>query len=480
MTLMNKFLSKYRNMSKPVKASLWFTLCNIMQKGIQFVTIPIYTRMMSTEQYGEYTVFLSWYQIISIFATLNMWNYVINNGLVKYEKDKDGFVSSLQGLSTTLTAIFTVVYMLLSGVWETWTQLTPAMMVVMIAELLVMPSFEYWCAKKRFEYDFKWVVILSLMITALIPAVSIPLVMIMSEKGLAAIIGRAATSSVIYVIPFIIIMVKGRRFYNREYWRFALKFNLPLIPHFLSTMILQQSDRIMISNMCGQDKAGIYSLAYSISMVLLMVNSAIQASFVPYTYNSMKEKKYDGIRKNSLVLITIVAVLNLMLVLVAPEVLAILGTSEYSAAAYVMPPVAMSSVLMFLFNLFANIEYYFEETKFVMTASVISAVINIALNYVFISRFGFIAAGYTTLVCYAIYSAAHYFFMKIVIKKHIPGADIYNGKLIFSMMFGIITFSMLVMLIYDYAVIRIGILVVLAIVAYIKRKSIADRLNLKD
>ena len=115
-----------------------------------------------------------------------------------------------------------------------------------------------------------------------------------------------------------------------------------------------------------------------------------------------------------------------------------------------------------------------------MTASVISAVINIALNYVFISRFGFIAAGYTTLVCYAIYSAAHYFFMKIVIKKHIPGADIYNGKLIFSMMFGIITFSMLVMLIYDYAVIRIGILVVLAIVAYIKRKSIADRLNLKD
>ena len=259
---MNKFLNKYRNMSKPVKASLWFTLCNIMQKGIQFVTIPIYTRMMSTEQYGEYTVFLSWYQIISIFATLNMWNYVINNGLVKYEKDKDGFVSSLQGLSTTLTAIFTVVYMLLSGVWETWTQLTPAMMVVMIAELLVMPSFEYWCAKKRFEYDFKWVVILSLMITALIPAVSIPLVMIMSEKGLAAIIGRAATSSVIYVIPFIIIMVKGRRFYNREYWRFALKFNLPLIPHFLSTMILQQSDRIMISNMCGQDKAGIYSLAF--------------------------------------------------------------------------------------------------------------------------------------------------------------------------------------------------------------------------
>ena len=103
-------------------------------------------------------------------------------------------------------------------------------------------------------------------------------------------------------------------------------------------------------------------------MVLLMVNSAIQASFVPYTYNSMKEKKYDGIRKNSLVLITIVAVLNLMLVLVAPEVLAILGTSEYSAAAYVMPPVALSSVLMFLFNLFANIEYFFEETKFVMTA----------------------------------------------------------------------------------------------------------------
>ena len=63
---------KYQNMNPVVKAGFAFTLCNVLQRGIQFLITPIYTRVLSTEQYGEYSLFITWMDIMLIFGTLNL------------------------------------------------------------------------------------------------------------------------------------------------------------------------------------------------------------------------------------------------------------------------------------------------------------------------------------------------------------------------------------------------------------------------
>ena len=49
---MNKLLDKYKKIPAPVKAGLWFFICTVLQKGIVFLTVPIFTRLLTTEQYG--------------------------------------------------------------------------------------------------------------------------------------------------------------------------------------------------------------------------------------------------------------------------------------------------------------------------------------------------------------------------------------------------------------------------------------------
>ncbi|MTV96675.1 oligosaccharide flippase family protein, partial [Streptococcus pneumoniae] len=115
---MKKILNKYYSLSNPVKASIWFTICNVLQKGISMITVPIFTRLLTTEQYGVYSVYQSWYSIIGVFATLNLYYGVFNNGMVKYEKDKNAFTSSMQGLTTTVTAIFLVIYLIGIDFWN--------------------------------------------------------------------------------------------------------------------------------------------------------------------------------------------------------------------------------------------------------------------------------------------------------------------------------------------------------------------------
>ena len=72
----------------------------------------IFTRLLTTEQYGLLTVYQSWMAIISVFTTLNLSAGVFNNGMIKYPGQKNQFLSSLLGLSTTVTAVFFIVYLI--------------------------------------------------------------------------------------------------------------------------------------------------------------------------------------------------------------------------------------------------------------------------------------------------------------------------------------------------------------------------------
>ena len=98
--------SKYRSLSVQAKAALWFTICSFLQKGISFITVPIFTRLMSTEEYGTYTVYLSWLQILTIMTSLYLFNGVYDNAMAKYEKQRDEYTSAMQGLTLVITEDF--------------------------------------------------------------------------------------------------------------------------------------------------------------------------------------------------------------------------------------------------------------------------------------------------------------------------------------------------------------------------------------
>ena len=73
-TIKNKYnvLKKYSELPIPLKASFWFLITGFLQKGISVITTPIFTRLLSTSEYGQLSIYNSWAGIITIFATLNL------------------------------------------------------------------------------------------------------------------------------------------------------------------------------------------------------------------------------------------------------------------------------------------------------------------------------------------------------------------------------------------------------------------------
>ena len=61
--MLNNLLKRYESFSVAAKAAIWFVFCNVMQKGIATITVPIFTRMLTTDEYGVYSIYLSWFNI---------------------------------------------------------------------------------------------------------------------------------------------------------------------------------------------------------------------------------------------------------------------------------------------------------------------------------------------------------------------------------------------------------------------------------
>ena len=247
---------------------------------------------------------------------------------------------------------------------------------------------------------------------------------------------------------------------------------MPLLPHYLSTVLLHSSDKIIIKDIIGQAQAGIYGVAYTASMCMQLFSTSINQALQPWFFQKIKTKKLQGVYKTINAILILVAGLNLFLIALAPELIMILAPKEYYEAIWVIPPLAASVVVMFFYQYFVNVEFYFEESRLTALASIGAAVLNISLNYILIPIYGYIAAGYTTLISYLIFGFAHYFFMRQVCRKHDIPDNIFNIRHMILILLGFFGAAAVLTIGYSFSFIRYLAIIVFAIVIFLHRKQL--------
>lgn len=468
---MDKLIAKYKNMPVQIKASLWFLICSMLQRGISVITTPIFTRLLTTSEYGEYNLFNSWWSIINVFVSLHLFSGIYTQGLVKFDDRKERYSSALQGLTLTLVLTWSAIYFIFHDQVNRLIGLNILQMTALFAMIWTSAVFNFWASAQRVSYRYQRLVALTLIVSIAKPVIGIFLVTHCEDKVTARILGIAGVELVCYIGLFISQMKRGRVFYAKETWKYGLTLSIPLIPHYLSQTILNNSDRIMIEKMVGTSSVGIYSLAYSLSMIMTLFNSALLQTLDPWIYQKIKTNRVKDIAKVAYAALVLIAAINLVLIIMAPEIVRLFAPSEYYEAIWVIPPIAMGVYFLFAYNLFADFEFYFEKTKALAMATVIGALLNIVLNYIFIKLFGYVAAGYTTLVCYALYATLHYLVMRKICKTNLEGVQPYNLKILLAITFCFLAIGFTTLLTYGNSIVRYAFAaaILVAIVCNFKR-----------
>ncbi len=466
--MIKKICKKYMSMALPVKAGMWFMICSIIPQVISVIMTTIFTRILTTNDYGISSNYSAWYNILSIFITLNLNCGVYNNAMLKYEKDRDAYTSATMGLSILLGLIGFAVLMVFRNPLSQAMSLPVSLLLCLALQCLLYNSYGCWVSRVKYEYNYKYLILITLIVSICSPLLSVVFIYISKNKAVGKVWGQSSIYLLLGVIFYVLAFSKNKKLFNKEYWTFALRFNLLLVPHYLSLVILNQSDRVMITSMCGAAENGLYSVAYSAASLLLILNSSLTQSLTPWCYHNMKNKNFGAMKKIINVICCIYAGIDLLFIMLTPEVIAILAGAKYAEAVYVIPPVASSMYLILLYNIYSIFEFYYEKTKPVMMCSTISAGLNILLNYLFIPKYGYLAAGYTTLACYLFNSIMHIFVVRRI--ESSQGGSGVSIKGSFSIGLFLIVASFGVTCLYPFPVLRWSIFIAAFVAVVLKRK----------
>lgn len=467
-----KGLNRYKRLPDEIKATFWFLICSIIQKGISLITVPIFTRLLSVEEYGIYTSYITWLDMFMVFTTFKLNFGVFNKGITKYKDYKHEYVSTMQIITSFLTMIFLLIYILFRKLFNSLTELPTIIMLMMITEMFFNPAISFWSLKERYELKYSNVVFVTLFIAVVNPFFGIIAVIHSQSPAYARICSCIFVDVIFGACIYIHNIRKSKKIYVPQMAKYALLFNFPLIPHYVAEYIVDQSDRVMIQKMCTKADLGLYSVSYSAASAIRIVVGSLNSALIPWLYQNIDSKHYHSVRRIINISLILMGIPILLFILFAPEVLFLLAPAKYYEAKYVIPPVAGSVFYIFCFGILGNIEFYFDKNKFTMYVSSISAILNILLNYFGIKLFGYVAAAYSTLICYFVLTVSHACFTDHISRK-MANFKIINIRFILAASLTMIVFIIICSFLYNNSFIRYSILVIaMGIIGLYKKRII--------
>lgn len=470
----------YKNFPVQMKASIWFVLSTVLLKGISFITVPIFTRIMDTEQYGIYSVYLTWCEIFTIIGTFGFESCAYMSVLTKFEgKERDEAESSLLELSFFLTTILMITFTFLGKQISTLVGVPQNILMLMCVQIYFLPAVNFWSVKNRFLYKYRSLVFVS--VTMSVANAILGVLFINNFFITNQAFGRVMSIVIVqvaYGVALLRLLLKGKQIiFSAKYWQWAMRLHLPLLPHTLSLKVLAGADKIMINTMISATATALYSVSYSIAVVVNLIKTSIIDAIRPWIYTCLKNNETDNMKSVLNGLLVFVSALTLVFVAFAPEVITLVAPANYYEAIYCMPPVMISSFFTFLYSTFSIIEMYYEETKKIMVASIAAAVLNIILNALLIPVYGYIAAAFATLFCYIFLAIFHYFMARKVLQEHNLMIEMFDGRTIlvisFILLFALIAFEYL----YTKTLLRYFALTFILLMMFIKRKYFLNLLK---
>lgn len=457
--MIKKLICKFIEMNEGAKSALSYTMATMLSKGLAIITVPIFARIMTTEQIGNVNLFNSWFSLVGAFATLSLTSGGYLVALNEFSDNREKYQSSVLSLTSLIALFLMFIYIISPDFWEELTGLSQPLLILMLLGFLFSPAMDFWLARQRFEYKYKKPVAIIMTSSIVASILSIIVVLHLDKTGSNLVAeGRLFANYIILfgvaAILWLNTLIKGKVFFNIEYWKFSLSLSIPLIGYSIAAQILSVSDRVMIGRMVNNSAVGIYSTLYSVSSISLLIWQAIHASYVPFLFNNFG-KENTTLKKNTNYLVITYAFFALGLTYFAPEIVRILATPEYYEAIYIMPAIAAGIFLTCFTNLYSDIPLYYKKTKYVMFPAIIAAILNVVLNYICIPIFGYMIAAYTTLISYVMWAILQaYWCKKICYQNRVDTNTLFDDKSLFVIALITIALCLFSTLLYNLFLVR--------------------------
>lgn len=406
-------------MKKQNRVAFFNILSTMLLRGISMFTAPLFSRLLGTEGYGVVSLYTVWVGVAAIAFTLQT-NGTLVNARIEYPEDQQ---HKYQSSVMTLSLLF---FLLCSGVTIAFLPQVSALLKLhwVLILLILFHSFGSYCVNflnSKFTYEFKADRNMYVSVGITLSTIVLSVILILLMPAHINYYGRVLALALVYggmgIGVCTYVLLKGKTFYNKEYWTLALTLALPVVFYSLSDLALGQCDRVMLQQMMNESMVGQYSMAYNFGGIMFTIFGALNNTWTPFYFEDMKQKRQSAMRAQAGHFLELFTVLSVGFILLAPEVYHVFARWDFWAGTPLIPIFVTSYYLNFLCTFPVNYEYFHKKTKAVAVITVSTSMLNIGLNYVLIRQFGVAGAALATALSHGVQFISHYIYVRYILKK---------------------------------------------------------------
>lgn len=455
-----------------IQSSLIYFLGTVLLRGISFLTLPIYTRIMLPEEYGLYSLFTASLSIVTIFVGFQIQGSVNLTYNTKSEEEFDTYVANISLFPLLILIISLLLLLIVPQLTITLRVPSVLFSIMMFIQAYFGVVINIYMSELIIKKRPKKHLVVSIITTILNVVLSVSFVLMFTDHSyFAMVIAGVIANLIIVIYIFFKYIFRIQLSSLKEDWKYGLRLSLPLIFHVLSHQVLNVADRFMLEKYQTEIQVAIYSVVYSIGAIIQMIWSAINNAWIPWYFENLKESSHKMIRLYSKQYIIFFSIGTVLFLLISPEITLILGGKQYYSGVNSVPLIILAYFFVFLYSFYVNYEFAKEKTILIPLATILAAIINIILNIYFIPRYGYLGASLTTAISYFLMLMFHYFVV-VNVMKHRDFPDYYTWLSIVAILIGMsITYVFL-----DEVIIRVLIFIMIMLgyggyVFYLLKKS---------
>lgn len=390
---------------KLFKSAGIYVFSSMLNAAVPFLLIPVFTRNMSTSDYGLFSMFQMVILVFGPVVGLSIHGAVTRQ---YYERDRIDFPRYVTNAlfilvfsTVTISALAFVsnhlIYKLTDLSWF-WIQLSI---------LVAASQFIFQVVLVLFQVRFKAISYGVFLISQSILNGSLSIVLVVAfDLGWQGAVLGLSISYLLYGLIGIFVIAKGKFIkakFSKKYVVHSIKFGVPLIPVILGAAIINISDRLFIKNMVGLDAAGVYTVGYQISMILMIVINAFNKAWVPWLFDKLKSGGEGA--KNNIVKFTyfyfIILILGaIILGLISPFIISFYVDPAFKNASIFVVWISIGYAFHGMYKMMTNYVHYAEKTHLNFVVMVIAVPVNLVLNYLLIKANGSVGASQSTAISF--------------------------------------------------------------------------------
>ncbi|MGU9047063.1 lipopolysaccharide biosynthesis protein [Clostridium perfringens] len=387
-----------------IKNTFIITIGKIFTQLITFFLLPLYTSILSTEDYGTIDLLNTLVALLLPIVTFQIEQGIFRELIEFRDKFDDQKKIITSGVFSVIVhcSIYLFIFSLISPFIHNKYKVFLATNVI----TFIFNSLFLQIARGLGENTiYAFASFLSAFATIIFNILFI-LVFRFGANGmlLGTMLGQ------ITCIIFIFLALKLYRFINfKDYSKSLvvklLKYSIPLVPNAISWWIFNASDRVIVSAVLGLSQNGILSAAYKFSAIYITFYNIFNLSWTESISLHINDEDIESFfNKIFNTVLRLFVALGIGFISCMPFVYPIMINSKFREGYVLIPILIIASVFNVVVGLISVIYVGKKNTKAIANTSIVAAVMNIVIHLLLINYIGLYAAAISTLVSFFVMS----------------------------------------------------------------------------